>query len=261
MPELPEVEHAVRGLRRALRGRRIVGVRAHHRAQARTLTPAVARRMRGRRVAAVTRRGKHQLIHLEDGAALLVHFRLDGGWVRTRSAVVLPPHARASLDLDDGRRLSLVDPRALCTITYHAPGHPPALDLGPDAEDPAVTAEALHAALAARRGPIKPVLLDQRLLAGLGNIYAQEACWRARIHPATPARDLSRARVAALLAGIRAALRDGHRQAGRYRDGTRLAPFKVYDREGEPCPRCGARIRRIVQAGRGTWYCAACQSR
>ncbi len=261
MPELPEVEHAVRGLRRALAGRRITSVRAHHRAQARTLGPAVQRRVAGRRVVGVTRRGKHQLIHLDDGATLLVHFRLDGEWAVTRAATALPRFARVSLDLAGGRRISLLDPRALCTITWHAPGKPPALALGPEADDPAVTAAWLHAQFATRRGPVKPVLLDQRLLAGIGNIYAQEACWRAAIHPAVRANALTPRRVAALLRGIRAALRDGHRHVGRYRDGTREVPWKVYDREGEPCARCGASIRRMVQAGRGTWYCAGCQLR
>lgn len=259
MPELPEVEHAVRRLRRAVRGRRIAGVRVHHRAQARTLTPAVCRRLRGRTIADVTRRGKHQLLHLDDGATLLVHFRLDGEWVLTREAVALPPHARVTFDLDGGRRLSLTDPRALCTVTWHAPARPPALDLGPEPDDRIVTAAWLKERLASKRGPIKPVLLDQRLLAGLGNIYAQEACWRARIDPATPANALDLAQLRRLRTGIRAALADGHANAGRYRDGERTIPFKVYDREGEPCPRCRAPIRRMVQGGRGTWYCARCQ--
>jgi formamidopyrimidine-DNA glycosylase len=261
MPELPEVEFAVRELRAAVRGRRIEAVRAHHRSQARTLTAAVRRRVVGRRIADVTRRGKHQLIHLDDGATLLVHFRLDGDWTIARRATALPRHARVSFDLERGRRASLTDPRALCTVTYHGPGEPPELDLGPEPEDPAITGAWLRERFAAKRGPIKPLLLDQRLLAGIGNIYAQEACWRARIHPAVAASSLSLSRVSALLIGIRAALRDGHRNAGRYREGTRRIPFKVYDREGEPCPRCDGVVRRIVQSGRGTYFCAGCQVR
>jgi len=259
MPELPEVEFAVRRLRDAMRGRTIEEVRAHHRSQARTLTPATVRRIAGRRIADVTRRGKHQLLHLDDGATLLVHFRLDGDWEVTRAATMLPRHARVSFDLDRGRRISLTDPRALCTVTYHRPGHPPELDLGPEPEDRTVTAAWLRDALATRRGPIKPALLDQRLLAGIGNIYAQEACWRARIDPVTPANSLSSARLARLLTGIRAALRDGHANAGRYREGTRRIPFKVYDRAGESCRRCDGTIERIEQAGRGTYFCASCQ--
>lgn len=259
MPELPEVEFAARRLRRAMRGRTIVAVRAHHPSQRRALTPTVARRITGRRVVGVERRGKHQLVHLDDGATLLVHFRLNGDWAFTRAATALPPHARVSLDLDDGRRVSLVDARALCTLHWHPPGRPPRLALGPEAEDPAVTPARLRTALARKRGAIKPALLDQRLLAGVGNIYAQEACWRARIDPRARAASLSAARVTRLLDGLRAALEDGHRNAGRYHEGTREVPFQVYDRRGEPCARCGAPIRRIVQAGRGTWYCARCQ--
>lgn len=261
MPELPEVEFAVRRLRRAVRGKRIVGVRVHHRAQARTLTPAVLRRIAGHGIADVSRRGKHQLIHLDDGATLLVHFRLDGDWELTREAVALPRHARVTFDLEGGKRLSLTDPRALCTVHYHAPGHPPRIDLGPEPEDPSLTAALLRARLARKHGPIKPALLDQRLVAGVGNIYAQEACWRARINPAARADSLSPARVAALLDALRAALADGHVNAGRYHRGEQRIPFKVYDREGEPCDRCGTPIRRSVQSGRGTWSCTKCQKR
>ena len=259
MPELPEVEFAVRRLRRLVRGQRIATVRVHHRAQGRTLTVAIRRRIADRRIADVTRRGKHQLLHLDDGATLLVHFRLDGDWEVTRAAIALPRHARVTFDLEDGRRLSLTDPRALCTVHYHAPGHAPTLDLGPEPEDPALTPALLRARLQGKRSAIKPSLLDQRLVAGVGNIYAQEACWRACISPAAGAATLSFARVARLLDALRAALADGHENAGRYHRGEQRIPFKVYDLEGEPCDRCGVRIRRTVQAGRGTWYCAKCQ--
>lgn len=259
MPELPEVEFAVRRLRRAVRGTRIERVRVHHRAQGRTLPAAVLRRIAGRRISDVTRRGKHQLVHLDDGATLLVHFRLDGDWEVTRAAVALPRHARVTFDLDGARRLSLTDPRALCSVHYHAPGHAPMLDLGPEPEDPALTPALFRARLQRKRSLIKPSLLDQRLIAGVGNIYAQEACWRARISPAASAASLSVARVVRLLDALRAALADGHENAGRYHRGEQRIPFKVYDREGEPCDRCGASIRRTVQAGRGTWYCPKCQ--
>ena len=183
MPELPEVEFAVRRLRRSVRGAGIERVRVHHRAQGRTLTAAILRRIAGRRITDVTRRGKHQLLHLDDGATLLVHFRLDGDWELTRAAVALPRHARVTFDLDSGRRLSLTDPRALCTVHFHAPRHPPELDLGPEPEDATLTPALFRTRLKTKRSPIKPALLDQRLVAGVGNIYAQEACWRARISP------------------------------------------------------------------------------
>lgn len=261
MPELPEVEFAVRRLRRVLRGQRIVQLRAHHPSQRRHLTPRIVRQVEGRAVAAVDRRGKHQLIALDDGATLLVHFRMAGDWVLDRGARALPAHARVTLDLASGRRVVLVDPRALCTVTYHAPDAPPDLGLGPEAEDPALDAATLRARLAHKRGPLKPALLDQAVLAGIGNIYAAEACWHAGISPRAPAAALSVARAARLLAGIRRALTDGHVNAGRYHRGERPIPFNVYDREGDPCPRCGTAIRRLVQAGRSTYCCPRCQRR
>lgn len=261
MPELPEVEFAVRRLRRAVRGRVIAQLRAHHPSQRRTLTPSVTRAAEGRRIVEVVRRGKHQLLLLDDGATLLVHFKMDGDWVLDRRDRALPPHARATLDLHDGRRAVLVDPRALCTISWHAPHAPPTLDLGPEPEDPALTPARFRSRLARKRGPVKPALLDQSVVAGAGNIYAAEACWHAGISPRAPASALSLARAARLLDGLRAALGDGHVNAGRYHRGERPLPFRVYDREGQPCDRCGSRIRRIAQAGRSTYFCPRCQAR
>lgn len=261
MPELPEVEYAVRRLRRVLRGQVIVQLRAHHRSQQRSLPPRHIARVEGRTATAVERRGKHQLITLDDGATLLVHFRMNGDWVLDRRDRALPPHARVTFDLANGRRAVLVDSRALCTVTWHAPESPPELQLGPEPEDPALTPALLRVRLAAKRGPLKPVLLDQRVIAGVGNIYAAEACWHARISPRVSAASLTLARVTRLLDGTRLALADGHVNAGRYHRGEREIPFTVYDREGEPCSRCAAPIRRIVQAGRSTYFCARCQSR
>lgn len=260
MPELPEVEHAARRLRRATRGRAITALRALHPSQRRSLGRTAPARAKGRRIVGVERLGKHQFIHLDDGSALVVHFRLDGDWEFGRDGAAPPRHARVILDLDDGTRVALVDPRALSTVRWYAADAHPDLGLGPDAEDEAVTATTLRAALARKRGPIKPALLDQRLLAGVGNIYAAEACWHARIDPRRSAASLSLAQVRRLLAGLRKALRDGHVNAGAYRSGERTVPFKVYDREGERCRRCGAAVRRIVQGGRSTYFCGACQA-
>lgn len=261
MPELPEVEFAVRRLRRAVRGRKIAQLRAHHPSQRRSVTAKVAAAVAGLRVTAVERRGKHQLLHLEGGAVLLVHFRMDGEWIFGRRDTALPPHARVTFDLDDGRRAVLADPRALCTVTWHAPGAPPVLALGPEPEDPALTAAVFRARLQRKRGPIKPALLDQSVIAGVGNIYAAEACWHAEVSPRAAANSLSAARAAALLGGIRRALADGHVNAGRYHRGERRIPFNVYDREGEPCRRCAAEVARIAQAGRSTYFCPRCQKR
>lgn len=221
----------------------------------------VERAVVGRRIAVVERRGKHQLLHLDDGTLLLVHFRMDGDWVFDTRDTALPPHARVSLELASGRRAVLVDPRALCTVAWYAAGAHPDLGLGPEPEDRTLTPTLLRARLADRRGPIKAVLLDQSVVAGVGNIYAAEALWHARISPRATASTLSPARVERLLLGLRAALADGHVNAGRYHRGERVVPFNVYDREGEPCPRCASVVRRIAQAGRSTYFCARCQAR
>jgi len=257
MPELPEVEAAAVIARRTLVGRRLVAITTHHPSQRRSLPPRHAARLAGLGIAAVERRGKSQLVHFSDGAVLLVHFRMNGDWAIAAAGAPMPPYTRIAFATDDGVRLCLVDSRALCTATYHAPGKPPRITLGPEPDQ--LTVATLRVALARRGGPVKPVLLDQKVVAGLGNIYAAEALWRARIDPRTPARDLDAAQLAALVKGITAAIADGFARQGRYRDGTREHPFKVYDREGLPCRRRCGEIARITQAGRSTYYCPQCQ--
>lgn len=259
MPELPEVAHAVRRLRRLIVGRRILALGAVHPRLARTLHARVRRHVIGRQVVAASRRGKSQLLHLDDGATLVVHFRLDGDWAVARADEALPAHTRLAVTMDDGRVLALTDPRALSTVTWHGPAAPPRFTLGPEADDRTLTGAGLRERLQRTRGPIKPVLLDQRVIAGLGNIYAAEALWRARIDPRTPACRLSADRVARLRTAIGVVLRDGARHAGRYRTGERSAPFAVYARAGATCRRCGGAIAALPQAGRTTYWCPGCQ--
>jgi formamidopyrimidine-DNA glycosylase len=256
MPELPEVEAALDLLRTRVRGRAIVRARALHPALRRRLRPAQLRALAGARIVRVERRGKHQLLHLDDGRVLHAHFRMNGDWEIAPTHDPLPRFARAVLDLDDGSSLVFVDSRALGTLDLHPSGAELELGLGPDAADPAWTAGELAGALSRRRGPIKPALLDQRLVAGLGNIYAAESLWRARIDPFTPCNELSRARVVALRNAIAAVLRRA--TGSRYTDDDTIA-LDVYDREGLPCRRCATPIERVVQAGRSTYYCPRCQ--
>src|SRR5262249_26223930 len=150
----------------------------------------------------------------------------------------------------------LDDPRALSTLDLHAAGAAPTLDLGPEPTDRALTPNAFAASLAKKRGPIKPVLLDQRVIAGIGNIYAAEALWHARISPLVRASALSARQVASLLSAIRLVIRRA--TGARYTDDSTVR-LAVYDREGKPCRRCKTPIVRIVQAGRSTYYCPACQ--
>ena len=260
MPELPEVESAVRVLRDALVTRVIARVRPLHHATARALPPDDATALRGRRVVGVERRGKHQLIRLDDGSTLHAHFRMAGDWALARAGDA-PRHARAAIDLEGGDAVFLVDPRALATLTLRRAGEGADPALGLEATDPAFDAAALGRALARRRGPIKPALLDQRVVAGLGNIYAAEALWRARIGPRARANSLSAERRARLVAGIRATLDDALAKPGRYAAGETVDAMHVYGREGAPCRRCATPIRRIPQAGRSTYYCPRCQAR
>jgi formamidopyrimidine-DNA glycosylase len=260
MPELPEVEFASRILREAVVGQTIHGIKALHRSQRRGLPPRAAARARGATISGVERRGKHQLLRLSTGDTLLVHFRMTGDWLVDESSMPTPDYARVVINLESGRRVSLIDPRALSSVTLHRAGAESLPTLGPDAADPDVSVETFGAALARRRVAIKLALLDQRVLAGVGNIYAAEALWLARVDPKAVASSLTKARQARLLDAVRSVLDKAQRSQGRYRD-TGVGRFEVYDREGEPCSRCGTAIRRIVQGARSTYFCPRCQRR
>jgi formamidopyrimidine-DNA glycosylase len=258
MPELPEVEHAARVAHDAVQGRVLRAIRGLHPSVLRDGALDAAAALVGRTVQGVRRVAKWQEFTFDDGAVLVVHFRMTGDWAVT--ATPAPPrHARIHLHFDGDRHLWLVDPRVLGRVQYRAPGALGDVRVGPDAHDSALTPATLRARLAARRIPIKQALLDQRLVAGLGNIYAAEALWHARIHPATPAARLSLARVERLLAGIRWTLDAALTDPGRQAYGESLDRLAVYDREAAPCLRCTAPIRRIVQGQRSTYYCPRCQ--
>lgn len=254
MPELPEVEEAAQRLRRAVVGRRLTKVTPLHRSFAARLPPATRRALRGALVARVERRGKHQLIHLADGRTVHVHFRMSGDWAVLDGDTV-PRSARVVFEFDDGTRLALVDPRALGTVDVHPADAPPVLELGPEATDPAIDPATVHARLRARRGAIKPALLDQRILAGVGNIYAAEALWHARMSPERAAATLTPRDVARLLRAVRKAM--DRATGARYGAGD--ARFAVYGRRGEPCRRCRTPIAVRTQAGRSTYFCPGCQ--
>jgi len=258
MPELPEVEAAARYLDAHITGRTLRSLEWLHASLTRT-APASIQTLVGRRVVAVRRVAKWQEIAFDTGEVLVVHFRMTGAWAVTASAAP-PPYARAHFVFSGRTHLWLVDPRVLGRLDMRAAGDAlPHTRTGPDALDPALTAATLRPRLASRRAPIKPVLLDQSVIAGVGNIYAAEALWHARIHPATPARQLTSARVTRLIAGIRWTMELALAEQGRHQYGTATERLVVYDREGEPCPRCDAPIGRITQAQRSTYYCRRCQ--
>jgi formamidopyrimidine-DNA glycosylase len=183
------------------------------------------------------------------------------------------PHRRAVVKLDDGSDVVYRDVRRFGTWLLAEPGELDpylAARVGSEPLAPAFTARRLAEALDGRKAPVKAAILDQRRLAGVGNIYADEALWRAQIHPARPAGGLTQTEIAALHRGIRAALRAGiARQGATLRDyrtpdgasGAMQHEFKVYGREGDPCERCGTPIEKMRAAGRGTWFCPTCQQR
>lgn len=217
------------------------------------MTPAQRRSIRDARIVGVRRRGKHQLIDLEDGRVLHAHFRMTGDWKAGPDAASAR-YPRATIHLDDESSVVLDDPRALSSIVLVRAGEDSVAALGPDADDASVTPSWFHERLRRRKAPIKVVLLDQNVLSGIGNIYASESLWRSRIDPRRPANDLSAAEAKRLLRDVRKVL---HRASGsRYEDDGR---FDVYDREGLACRRCRGAIERIPQAGRSTYFCPKCQ--
>lgn len=256
MPELPEVEEAAARLRAAIEGRTIARVVPLHRTLEARLPRRVLAALKGAVVQRVERRGKHQLIHLADGRTIHVHFRMSGDWTLLDTGDAMPRTGRLAIELEGGRRIVLDDPRALGTVDVHPADAPPVLDLGPEATDPSIDPAQVHALLARRRGAIKPALLDQRMLAGVGNIYAAEACWYARLDPRRAASSLSVAEVKRLLAAVRKAL--DRATGARYR--SEADRFEVYGRRGEPCRRCRTPIAQVTQAGRSTYFCPRCQA-
>lgn len=261
MPELPEVEEAMQRLKTAVEGKTIASARALHPALLRQFPAATARRLRQQRIESVERRGKHQLLRLSSGAMLHAHFRMNGDWLITTTKDPVDKFTRALVELTDGTRIELHDSRALSSLKLFKKGENPLPALGIEANDPLLDAGYLKNGLSKRRGPIKPALMDQKMIAGLGNIYAAEALWRAKISPRAVASSVSLSRLAKLVDGIRYVLSAEDRPPGRYTDTEFRGRFEVYDREGQACSRCGSLVKRIPQAGRSTYFCPVCQKR
>lgn len=267
MPELPEVE-TIRGqLAPRLEGRTLAVVDILDPRLTRPLDPReVAAELQGERIVAVERRGKYLVLRLEGGAALLVHLRMTGGFGFEPTS-----HERAVVELEDGSRLVYRDVRRFGTWLVVASDElEPYVTLknGPEPLGAGFTTAWLAELLGKRRAALKAVLLDQRVVAGLGNIYADEALWRARLSPLRSASSLGRDEVQRLQRAIRAALRLGIARQGSTLStyaqpdgspGEMQNEFRAYGREGEPCPRCRTPIAKTRVGGRGTWYCPHCQ--
>jgi formamidopyrimidine-DNA glycosylase len=273
MPELPEVETIRRQLAPLVEGRRLERVEILDWRWSRPLEPSeLADALEGRLVESLGRRGKYLVWNLEDDVHLAQHLRMTGAVLFDPDPE--PPHTRVRIELGKGHRLAIVDPRRFGTgellIGHEALEAFFAARLGLEPLDELFTVEHLRAQARGRTAPVKAFLLDQRRIAGVGNIYADEALFRAGIHPLRPAGRLSRKQyerlrettIAALQAGIdaRGATIDDFRHVDGVR-GSFQNQFLVHRREGEPCGTCGTAIVKMVVAGRGTYVCETCQPR
>ncbi|MBX3455642.1 bifunctional DNA-formamidopyrimidine glycosylase/DNA-(apurinic or apyrimidinic site) lyase [Ferrovibrio sp.] len=278
MPELPEVETTRRGLALKMEGRRIARIEARRPDLRWPLPRDFAARIQGKRVLGLERRAKYILVRLEAGPkgdlVWLIHLGMSGrmlvrpgGWpnaIDKHDHVIFTTDEGWSVTFNDARRfgaMDLIEPHEL-------PGHKLLAELGPEPLDDAFTPAALAAALKGRRTPMKAALLDQHVVAGLGNIYVSEALFRAGIHPERLAGSVSPKRLERLVPEIKQVLQEAIAAGGSsLRDYVQTSgelgyfkhAFRVYDREGQPCPACKRAVRRIVQSGRSTFFCAACQ--
>jgi formamidopyrimidine-DNA glycosylase len=282
MPELPEVETVRRGLEPALVGRAVVSAEARRKDLRFPFPPDFAARLTGRTVTALTRRAKYLLADLDDGQVLIAHLGMSGSF-RVEDALPgrfhhersrLSAHDHVVLTTDEGVTIVYNDPRRfgfmLLVPRRDLADHPLLKDLGIEPLGNELSGAYLVSVLTKRAAPLKAVLLDQKLIAGLGNIYVCEALHRAGLSPKRAARTLRPAAAGRLADAIRAVLTEALEAGGSsLRDHAQTTgelgyfqhAFRVYDRAGEPCPKagCKGRVRRIVQSGRSTFYCPACQ--
>jgi formamidopyrimidine-DNA glycosylase len=270
MPELPEVETVRRGLAARLTGRQIVRAELRRADLRRPFPPGLAKRLTGANIGALARRGKYLLIELDDSGTLLLHLGMSGRITVGGNNAPDEKHDHVVLTLDDGTVVRFNDPRRFGSIDYIARGseaaHPLLAGMGPEPLEPGFDGAYLAQAFAGRMTSIKAALLDQKIVAGLGNIYVCEALYRAGLSPRRLAATVVGARAARLAAAVREVLGEAIAAGGSsLRDYVQangeLGYFQhrwaVYGKEGEPCPGCNCAegVRRIVQAGRSTFYC------
>jgi formamidopyrimidine-DNA glycosylase len=271
MPELPEVETIRRGLALRISGRHIVQAELRRPDLRRPFPPMLAVRLKGARIGALSRRGKYLLVELDESGLLLLHLGMSGRITAGGPDTPDAKHDHVVLTLDDGTVVRFNDPRRFGLVDYLARGteaaHPLLAGLGPEPLEPGFDGAYLGRALAGKLTPIKSALLDQRIVAGLGNIYVCEALFRARLAPRRLAATVTGARAGRLVLAIRNVLDEAIAAGGSsLRDYVQangeLGYFQhrwaVYGREGEPCPgcTCAEGVQRIVQSGRSTFFCA-----
>ena len=269
MPELPEVEIASRQLRAWAKGRRVVAARAERSRVIRGQSPQRFAQLAGHRLQDVERSGKWMLLRFDGDEGLVSHLGMTGKWIRRERGAPSPSHVRASLELEDGHVLDYRDPRLFGRLIRGKVEKlrklPVLAALGPDPL-PGVDAKRLYDVLRGTRRSLKEALMDQRTLAGLGNIQVSEALHRARLHPERLGVSLSPDEADRLASAIEESLRsalegeDSPEPITYVEEGGENI-FLVYDRAGEPCGNCGTAIERIVQGGRSTYFCPHCQPR
>ncbi len=271
MPELPEVETLARDLRRLLCGAEFKAVTLYWpRSVAMPTADELVKGLPGQRVLDVSRRGKFLQLSLSGPSYLLIHLRMSGHLQVETNTAPPSPYARAVFDLTDGSRLVFSDPRKFGRLYWLTQPDLVLGALGPEPLADDLTLDTFRSLLATRKGALKPLLLNQALLAGLGNIYTDEALFRAGLHPLRKANTLTESEVAGLYTAIRDVLQQAIGNRGttladaRYRDaegqpGHNRENLRVYRRAGEPCPCCGTPIERTVVGGRGTHFCPHCQ--
>jgi formamidopyrimidine-DNA glycosylase len=269
MPELPEVEIIKNDLAPEIEGRRFVGVDLLCPEMVRRPSPQeFQNRIIGQAIREIARRGKYLIFRLETGEALLLHLRMSGSLLLKSAPAEAEPYSRAIFNLEGGLELHFCDRRKLGTIELVKNEKEVIGRIGPEPLEKGFTPELLSQRLSQRQSPIKAVLLDQTVLAGLGNMYADEALFFAHIHPLKKAKSLSGEEVEQLHQAITQVLISaiGNRGAtiSDYRDiygqlGTHQFSFSVAHRGGEPCPRCGTTIERIPIRNRGSYFCPNCQ--
>jgi formamidopyrimidine-DNA glycosylase len=274
VPELPEVETVRKQIAPVLTGARIEQAAIFDPRLVRPFAPdLVAAELEGERVTTVDRRGKYLIFRFESDRALLIHLRMTGSFrvLPAGELADIVAHRRAVLTLDNGSDVAYRDVRRFGTWELFEPGELDAHLAGKLGPEPlgSFSARALAQRLSTRRTSVKAALLDQRTVAGLGNIYVDEALWHARLHPLHHARDLDQNDVERLHRAVRKVLRLGiERQGASLRDystpsgeaGGMQHEFHAYGRGGDPCDRCGTPIAKTRVAGRGTWYCPRCQA-
>jgi formamidopyrimidine-DNA glycosylase len=270
MPELPEVETTVRGLAAVLEGRRIRSAEARRADLRRAFPPDLRQRLTGARVTGLGRRAKYGLIHTDRGDTLVFHLGMSGSWRIDPKEI--GQHDHFLIETDEGKRLALNDPRRFGSLelarTDELERYGPFVQMGPEPLEPHFDGAYLQRALKGRAASIKALLLDQRMVAGLGNIYVCDALNLAAIAPGRAGGGISRQRLDRLAEAVKAVLVEAIEAGGSSlrnyaRPDGELGYFsskwRVYGREGKPCPRCGAAVRRRVDGGRSTFYCGKCQ--